>query len=100
MTKNDSTRLGKNFGYMIRNLHKIADDDGKMVAAGKSVLEHQFHNHEFCGAWCPRKRLSPQQLAASDRFYRCKTKDAKLYCILQDKVGWFTTLSRLKECAH
>jgi hypothetical protein len=100
MTKNDSTRIGKNFGYMIRNLHKVAGDNAKMLDLGKAVVEHHFDNHEYCGRWCPRKRMSPQAIAASERFYRSKEKDAKLYSLLVDKVGRFVTLPRLKECAH
>jgi hypothetical protein len=100
MTKNDTARIGKNFGYMIRSLHKLDGNEDKMIAAGKSILEHQFDNHEFCGAWCPRKRMTPQQLVSSERFYRCKEKDSKLYSVLVDKVSRFTSLDRLQECAH
>jgi hypothetical protein len=100
MTKNDSTRIGKNFGYMIRNLHKLNGKEAEILKAGKSILGHQFDNHEFCGGWCPRKRMTPQQLSSSERFYRCKMKDAMLYCLLVEKVGRFTTLPRLMECAH
>jgi hypothetical protein len=100
MTKNDATRIGKNFGYMIRNLHKVQGNDDAMMKAGMAVLEHQFDNHEYCAGWCPRKRMTREQLDASERFYRNKTKDAKLYCVLQEKVGRFTTLPRLQECSH
>jgi hypothetical protein len=100
MTKNDATRIGKNFGYMIRNLYKLDGDEAAILKAGKAILEHQFDNHEYCGRWCPRRRMTEEQLAASERFYRCKTKDAKLYAILNEKVGWFLTLPRLMECCH
>jgi hypothetical protein len=100
MTKNDSTRLGKNFGYMIRNLHKWNGDEALMTKAGKAVLDHHFDNHEFCGQWCPRLRMTEEQLQSSDRFYRSKTTDAKLYKILQDKIERFVTIDRLQEVAH
>jgi hypothetical protein len=104
MTRMDSTRLGKNFSYMIRTLHKIPegpDQDDKYIAAGKAVLEqHHFDNHEFCGIWCPRKRLTEEQRQASERYYRNKTTDAKLYKILSDKLSRFITVERLKEVAH
>jgi hypothetical protein len=96
MTKNDSTRLGKNFGYMIRNLHKFNGDKNLCYRAGQAVLEHHFDNHEFCGPWC----LTPQQLASSDRFYRNKTNDTKLYKVLQEKIGQFVSPERLQEVAH
>jgi hypothetical protein len=92
MTKNDSTRLGKNFGYMIRNLRHCKGGEALIFKAGQAVLDHHFDNHEFCGPWCPRKRMTAAQLAASDRFYRCKTKDAKLYKVLQDKMEQFVSL--------
>jgi hypothetical protein len=102
MTKNDATRIGKNFGYMIRNLYKLNGDEGAMIAAGKAVIEHQFDNHEHCTGWCPRKRMTQEQREASERFYRNKNKDgdAKLYSVLSEKVGRFITLPRLQECSH
>jgi hypothetical protein len=100
MTKNDSTRLGKNFGYMIRNLHKFKGDEDLCYRSGQAVLEHHFDNHEFCGLWCPRVRMTAEQLSSSDRFYRSKTKDAKLYKVLHEKISRFVTTDRLKEVAH
>jgi hypothetical protein len=98
MSKMDVTRLGKSYGYMIRNLKNLNED--QYLDAGKAVLEHHFDNHQYCGIWCPRKRMTNGQLHASDRYYRCKTKDAKLYAKLQDMIGRFTTMARLRECAH
>jgi hypothetical protein len=103
MTCMDCTRLGKNFAYMIRTLRKIPKDDqleGQFLAAGKAVLEHHFDNHEFCGPWCPRKRLTEQQRLASERYYTNKTTDGKLCSILHDKFARFVTLERLLEVAH
>jgi hypothetical protein len=53
-----------------------------------------------CGQWCPRKRLTPQQLLDNERYYRCKTKDAKLYQILKGIFDLFVSLDRLQEVAH
>jgi hypothetical protein len=65
MTKNDATRIGKNFDYMIRNLHKLQGNSKAMMKAGMAVLEHQFDsNHEYCAGWCPRKRMTTEQLEA------------------------------------
>jgi hypothetical protein len=98
ITKMDCSRLQKNFGYMARTLK--AKDEGDFEAAGKAVIEHHFDNHEFCGVWCPRKRMTELQRNASIRYYRSKTKDAKLYAVLQDKISRFITTDRLKEIAH
>jgi predicted small secreted protein len=98
MTRMDSTRLGKNFGYMIRTLKNL--DVSEYCKAGAAVLEHHFDNHEHCGPWCRRKTMTTAQLESSTRYYRCKTADAKLYKILADKINRFTTLERLQEVAH
>jgi hypothetical protein len=98
LTRMDVTRLGKNFGYMIKGLQRL--DESAFEEAGKAVLEHHFDCHQHCGAWCPRKRLTATQRAASLRFYRCKVKDVLLYKVLQEKLSRFTTLDRLKEVAH
>jgi hypothetical protein len=97
MTKNDSTRLGKNFAWMIHKLHKFNGDEEACYRAGQAVVDHHFDNHEYCGQWCPRLRLTEAQHAASERFYRNKTKDAKLYAVLKEKVARFVTTERLKE---
>jgi hypothetical protein len=68
--------------------------------AGKAVLEHHFDEHKYCGNWCPRKRQTNEQLASSDRYYRCKTKDAKLYATLHNLISRFVTLERLREVGH
>jgi hypothetical protein len=102
MTRMDSTRIGKNFGYMIQALPKMAEDqdDEVLLRAGKAVLEHHFDNHEYCGDWCHRKRKTPEERAASERFYRCKAKDVELYKILNGIVSRFVSLDRLKEVAQ
>jgi hypothetical protein len=39
-------------------------------------------------------------LVQSRRFYRCKTKDAKLYEVLVKKIGRYITYERLKEISY
>jgi hypothetical protein len=98
MTGMDVVRLGKNFGYMIRCLKKQPESEWEKAA--KAVLEHHFDNHEYCGRWCPRLRQSAEQRKAAARYYRCKTKDAKLYNALHDILERFTTMDKLRDVAH
>jgi hypothetical protein len=99
MNRMDSTRLGKSFGYMIRQLRNLRED--QYCDSAKAVLEHHFDCHTYCGQWCPRRHLTQAQLEASDRYYRSKTKDAALYTILSEKImARFITLERLKEVGH
>jgi hypothetical protein len=100
LTTNDVLRLGKNYGYMIRGSNSVAGNEEAMMNKGKAVLEHHFDNHEFCGAWCPRLRMSEEERKASPRFYRNKEKDGKLYVALAEMVNRFIELDRLKEVAH
>ena len=97
-TKMDMTRLGKNFGYMIRSLPML--DEDKCVGAGKAVVEHHFDCHDYCGSWCIRKSHNEQQRKEKKRYYRCKTKDKKLCLLLTEMLEKFITLDRLKEVAH
>jgi hypothetical protein len=98
MSDMDVTRLGKNYGYMIRTLKKIPEES--FVDAGKAVVEHHYDNHEFCGQWCPRKRLTEHERNLSDRVYRNKERDAKLYAVINQIAARFLSLPRLKELAH
>jgi hypothetical protein len=98
MTKMDCTRLGKNFGYMVRTLKRRPEAEWE--GAGRAVIEHHFDNHEFCGEWCPRKRQGQEERDAKARYYRSKTEDAKLYAVLNNITSRFITLDRLKEVAH
>jgi hypothetical protein len=98
MSSLEVTRIGKNYGYMIRSLKRLTED--KFLVAGKAVIEHHFDNHEYCGGWCPRKRLTVEERNASGRYYRCKTKDAKLYVALNSITSRFITIERLREVAH
>jgi hypothetical protein len=98
MTRMDTIRIVKNFGYMIRTLRD--KDPSEYVNAGKAVLEHHFDNHEYCGAWCKRQHESEQQRKATLKYYRCKTKDAKLYAALKEKLARFIDYERLDEMAH
>jgi hypothetical protein len=86
MTRMDSTRIGKNFGYMARTLKERPPSE--FVDAAKACLDHHFDCHIYCGDWCKRK------------YYRCKEKDAKLYALLVEKMSRFVTHERLSEMAH
>jgi hypothetical protein len=98
MTRMDSTRIGKNFGYMARTLKDR--DETEYCQAAQACLEHHFDNHEFCGSWCKRKDESDESKKSSIKYYRSKDKDAKLYEVLQDKMERFCTQERLNEMAH
>jgi hypothetical protein len=98
MTRMDSTRIGKNFGYMARTLKNQPQEEFETAAA--SVLEHHFDCHDYCGDWCKRKSESEEQRKSSVKYYRCKTRDAKLYLLLQQTIARFVTKDRLIEMAH
>jgi hypothetical protein len=98
MTRMHSTRIGKNFAYMARTLkdrpiHEFAD-------AAKTVLEHHFDNHQYCGDWCKRKHESAAQRLRIIKYYKNRENDAKLYSLLFDKIERFTSLDKLVEMAH
>jgi hypothetical protein len=98
MTRMDSTRIGKNFGYMARTLQRL--EEGQYDDAANAVLEQHFDNHEHCGLWCRRKDMSEEEKDASPAYYRCKIKSKALYSLLQTTVGRFTSHDRLLEIAH
>ncbi len=98
MTRMDSTRIGKNFGYMARTLKQRPQSE--FIQAAQACLEHHFDCHTYCGDWCKRKDQSEAQQKASIKYYRCKIKDAKLYALLADKMARFITQERLNEMAH
>jgi hypothetical protein len=98
MTRMDTTRIGKNFGYMARTLHRM--DESLYCISAQAVLEHHFDEHKYCGPWCRRKDETEATKAAGRKIYRNKENDAKLYSILQEKVGRYITKERLVEIAH
>jgi hypothetical protein len=98
MTRMDSTRIAKNFGYFIRTLPSLQENEYEVKA--RAVLEHHFDNHEFCGEFCKRKVMTEEQLANGERYYRCPVKDADLYKVLTKIVSRFVSLDRLKEVSH
>jgi hypothetical protein len=98
MSGMDVLQLGKNFGYMIQNLKKQSED--QWLTAASTVLDHHFDDHVNCGAWCPRNCLTEEQRRTSKRFYRCKTKDAKLFDVLQQLLSRFITIDKLREVSH
>jgi hypothetical protein len=98
MTRMDSTRLAKNFGYMARTLKNR--DENEYEDAAKACLEHHFDNHKYCGAWCKRKDLSEEVKKQSVKYYRCKKKDAELYELLKNSVEKYCTKDKLLDMAH
>jgi hypothetical protein len=98
MTRMDSTRIGKNFGYMARTLKN--KDPSEYVKSATAVLDHHFGVHDNCGPWCPRRLETAEQRAATKKFYRCKVSDAKLYAVLEKKTERFFELEKLTEMAH
>jgi hypothetical protein len=70
---------------MIRTLRTDNCPVDSYERRGKAVLEHYLENHEFCGQWCPRTGKKAEELQATGRFYRCKTKDAALYKMLHGR---------------
>ena len=96
ITTCDIIRIGKNFAYMCRTLCYKEPED--YLDCGKAVLEHHFDNHEYCGDWCKRKHQTDEE--KGNKFYRCKTKDAKLYSFLQEKIARFITMEALIVCTR
>jgi len=98
MTRMDATRIGKNFEYMARSLKDTTSD--QCVNKGKAELEHHFDNHDHCGDWCPRKHNTIEQRQATKKCYRCMTKDAKRYVLLEEILGNYVSFERLSDIAH
>jgi hypothetical protein len=98
MTRMDSTRIGKNFGYMARTLKSRPEEEYEDAA--KAVLEHHFDCHDYCREWCKRRLETGEQRKASKKYYRCKIRDSKLYELLQEKIARFITKDKLIEMAH
>lgn len=96
ITTADIVRIGKNFAYMCRTLSY--KQPAEYLDCGKAVLEHHFDNHQYCGDWCRRKNQTDEE--RGNKFYRCKTKDAKLYSFLKDTIERFITMEALTEVAH
>lgn len=98
MTRMDATRIAKNYGYFIRTLPDLQEHEYEVRA--RAVLEHHFDNHEFCGDFCRRRKMTEDELVNGERYYRCHEKDAELYKILVKIVSRFVTFDRLQEVAH
>jgi len=96
----DITRIVKNFSYFINSLPSI--DHGEWETRACCVLDHHFDCHTNCGDFCLRKKelLEKTPEENKKKFYRCKTKDCKLYEALHDIVSGFVTMKRLEEVGH
>lgn len=101
MTKMDCQRLGRNYGYFVRSLGTIPEDE--YLQSSEAVLDHHFDIHtNCCSTWCKRKNMTAEEKAASQRYYRSmdNKEDSELYNVLKGIVARFTTMERLKEVDH
>ena len=102
MTEMDAYRIKHNYGYMVRTIPQLKEEE--YVPAAKAVVEHHFDNHQHCGKWCNEKKLTVDEREAAraknKKFYRCKTKDEDLYKVLRTLTDRFMTLQAMKEVAH
>lgn len=101
ITKMDCQRLGRNYGYFIRSLGSIPEEEYLFKA--EAVLNHHYDIHTNCNpTWCKRMNMAEQQKEESQRYYRSMSNkaDAGLYPVLKEIVDRFTTLERLKEVDH
>jgi hypothetical protein len=72
----------------------------ELEEAAKAVLEYHLDCHSYCGDWCKRKSESLEDRKTSGRYYRCKTTDAKLCVLLQQRISRFFKLDKLIEMDH
>jgi hypothetical protein len=70
MTCMDSTRVGKNFGYMACTLKDHPQCE--FISVATAVLDHHFDVHDHCGAWCKRQHETEEQQKRSPKYYRSK----------------------------
>ena len=98
LTKCDIYRISTNFAFMTRSLPGV--DPSEYVTRGKSVVEHHFDDHQYCGAFCRRKLHTEEERIAKKKFYRCKMKDKDLYEALKRLVARFVTHEALLEVGH
>ena len=101
LTKVDVIRVTNNFAYMMRGLHQLPSTDD-FEDAGKAVLEHHFDCHDYCrSSFCKRMSMTQEERDAdTDKIYRCKTKDSKLYSFLKDLLERFVSKDKLLEVGH
>jgi len=96
----DITRIVKNFSYFVNTMSTI--DSTQWAVQGRCVLDHHFDDHANCGSFCLRKKelieKTPEE--NSNKFYRSKDKDVKLYAALDQIVSGFLTQERLEEVGH
>eukprot|EP00957_Ditylum_brightwellii_P063072 4787971-Ditylum_brightwellii.AAC.1 len=66
-----------------------------MLEAVKTVVEHLFNKHDFCGAWCKHRTLTLEQKEKQQQYYHNANNDAVLYKQLTDTVVEFSTEEHL-----
>jgi hypothetical protein len=103
INKVDCLKLHRNFGYMVKQLKNVPEDQWEGRA--KAVLEHHFEHHKHCdSSWCHRKNMSAGELnkdrGKKGKYYRCKERDSREYELLKSIVDKYTSIERLREVAH
>ena len=98
MTPVDAERLKRNFTYCMRGAD-LGDFQG-FVDSMPAVLEHQFNCHDWCGDWCPVRRILAEKKTVDHLKYRDKEADAKLYKQLKEFFCRYTTEDKLQEIFH
>ena len=69
-TTHNTERMKRNLSYAIRfNCSKSLEE---LKTGMKSVLEHHFNNHEYCGSWCQYKGESVEEIKMLNKKYRDK----------------------------
>ena len=95
-TTHDAERMKRNLSYSIRmNCSKELSD---LEHGVKSVLEHHFNNHEFCGTWCQCKGKTTEEMKDLKLKYHDKQIHAKYY--EQCKIIFNKCLLKIKDVHH
>lgn len=80
------------------------EPNAEWVEAGKAALEHHLENHQHCGEWCNRRKMSEQELLndrkATGKFCCCELKDSTVYQALSDVMAPFIAFDNVEEIAH
>ena len=94
----DLTRIVRNFAYFVRKLPQTSRDE--WVDASKAVIDHHFDEHSCCGDFCQRKKtLQDSSADTTNKFYRCRNKEPKLYAALKNILAAFVHQKSYKRSA-
>lgn len=97
MSDMDANRICTSFAHVTRRPHELPESE--WIKAAMAPLEHHFDNHEHCGEFCKRKKELLLKIE-TDKFYRCKDKDAALCKELKEAIAPHISLEKLREVAH